>query len=159
MRRCALLAAGIAALLLLGGIAYASIPGPDGTIHGCYKNNTGALITIDSAASCPSGYTALNWSQTGPPGPQGTPGISGYQYVFRHYAGPFTSGDLILTVACPAGKSVIWSGGVSDPPKAMTRLDLALDGNGKAIISYVGFDNGAGDIATADATAICAIVN
>lgn len=66
--------------LLIGGIAYASIPGGDGVIHGCYKNSNpaqGALITIDSAASCPSGYTALNWNQAGPTGPQGPTGPTG----------------------------------------------------------------------------------
>src|SRR6266542_2753505 len=50
-------------LALAGGAAYASIPAPDGSVHGCYKNSNpakGALITIDSSESCPSGYTALN---------------------------------------------------------------------------------------------------
>jgi hypothetical protein len=49
------------------GIAYASIPASDGTINGCYKNANGDLIVIDSAASCPSGYTALDWL-SGPAG-------------------------------------------------------------------------------------------
>jgi hypothetical protein len=77
----------VTALLLVGvgaGIAYASIPGPDGVIHGCYKNSTpaqGALIAVDSAASCPSGYTALNWNQTGPQGPAGPPGLSNFMHA------------------------------------------------------------------------------
>lgn len=55
--------------LLVAGIAYASIPGPTGVINGCYKNTDGSLKVIDSTATCPNGYTALNWNQTGPQGP------------------------------------------------------------------------------------------
>jgi hypothetical protein len=110
-----------AALLLVIGaaIAYASIPGPDGVIHGCYKTSNpaqGALIAIDSAASCPSGYTALNWNQTGPQGPagpQGAPGISGYETVQAN--GTYPSGyvqDMInIEVTCPTGKHVLGGGG------------------------------------------------
>jgi hypothetical protein len=79
-------------------IAYASIPGPDGVIHGCYKTSgpaQGALITVDSAATCPSGYTALNWNQTGltgPTGPAGPTGPSGLGTirVIRVDFGPIT---------------------------------------------------------------------
>jgi hypothetical protein len=71
----------IAAALVMGGIAYASIPGPDGVIHGCYLTN-GNLRVIDSAASCKSNETPLTWSQhgpTGPQGPAGPPGATGPQ--------------------------------------------------------------------------------
>jgi hypothetical protein len=110
----------LAAVLLMGvgaAVAWASIPGPDGVIHGCYKNSNpaqGALIAIDSAASCPSGYTALNWNQTGPQGPAG-PGASITQVV-KHYDQntPGLSpgyGHLIETVSCPTGTHVL-NGGV-----------------------------------------------
>jgi len=69
-----------AAGLLIGGIAYASIPGGDGVIHGCYQTSNpakGTLIAIDSAASCPNGYKGLNWNQTGPRGEQGPQGPRG----------------------------------------------------------------------------------
>jgi hypothetical protein len=64
-RRFAVLAA-VALLLGIAGVAYASIPGPDGVIHGCYKTSNpakGSLIVIDSEASCPSGFAPLNWQQ------------------------------------------------------------------------------------------------
>lgn len=64
----AAVAAAAVLAVLAGGVAYASIPGSDGVIHGCYKTNNpgqGALIAIDSVASCPSGYSALNWRQGG----------------------------------------------------------------------------------------------
>lgn len=72
----------LAAALVGGaaGIAFASIPAPDGTIDGCYKTSApgqGALAVIDSAATCPSGTTALNWNQTGPQGPAGPAGPQG----------------------------------------------------------------------------------
>jgi hypothetical protein len=100
------------ALGLIGGaVAYASIPGPDGVIHGCYKTSNpaqGALLAIDSAASCPSGYTALNWNQTGPAGPQGpagTNGVSGYEVVSQNVSLPYNGGAVrTFHVDCPAGK-------------------------------------------------------
>jgi hypothetical protein len=52
------------AALVGGGIAWASVPAPDGSINGCYKTSgpaQGAVIVIDSTASCPSGYAPLNW--------------------------------------------------------------------------------------------------
>lgn len=59
-------AVAVVVLLLAGfGIAQASIPAPDGTINGCYKNSTGDLKVVDSTASCPGGYTALNWPSAG----------------------------------------------------------------------------------------------
>lgn len=57
---------GAAILLVLGGVASASIPSADGTIHGCYKTSNpakGAVIVIDTEAGgvCPSGYAVLDW--------------------------------------------------------------------------------------------------
>jgi len=52
--------------LAIGTFAWASIPGTNGSINGCYKNsnpNKGELIVIDSLESCPNGYTSLNWQQ------------------------------------------------------------------------------------------------
>jgi hypothetical protein len=77
-RRRAGLIAGAAALLLAGGgYAAASIPAEGGIINGCYKNKDGSLRIIDSAASCPSGYTPINWNQTGPKGDTGPAGEDG----------------------------------------------------------------------------------
>jgi hypothetical protein len=100
-----------AAVLLLaaGGVAYASIPAPDGVIHGCYKTSgpaQGAVIVIDSAASCPSGYAALNWSQTGPQGPAGTV-PSGSVYDAVRWVGSFQTSTPPYTVSCPSDRVVI----------------------------------------------------
>jgi hypothetical protein len=121
-------------LLLVGGIAYASIPAPDGVIHGCYKTSTpaqGALIAIDSAASCPSGYTALNWNQTGPQGPagvNGTNGVSGYEVVAGSVVivGPNNNGHASGTISCPSGKVALGSGWSTD----VTNSQPTDDGTG-----------------------------
>jgi hypothetical protein len=72
-------AAVTATAVAVGGIAYAAIPGSDGTISGCYSTSSGALRVIDTATttSCNSGENPINWNQrgrTGPTGPVGPPG-------------------------------------------------------------------------------------
>ncbi len=84
MKRSAIIAISAAsglALLAGGTAAGAAIAGPvggDGTIHGCYDVG-GNVKVIDASATCPKGYTALNWSQTGPKGPAGATGPAGPQ--------------------------------------------------------------------------------
>jgi hypothetical protein len=76
--RIGLLAA--AMLALAAGVAFATIPGNGGVIHGCYKSANGDLRVIDSSvATCKSSETALDWSQTGAPGPAGPQGPAGAQ--------------------------------------------------------------------------------
>jgi hypothetical protein len=77
-RRRAVLVAVAAILVLAGGIAYAAIPGANGTITGCYKAN-GSLRVIDAEAgqTCTSSEQQLTWNQTGPQGPEGPQGPTG----------------------------------------------------------------------------------
>lgn len=100
----------IAVLISFGGVAYASIPGPDGVIHGCRKTTDGSARIIDSAASCPSGFTAINWNQTGPQGPVGATGATGAAgpsgpiMVIRVDSGPITVAPgqyNQITTSCP----------------------------------------------------------
>jgi hypothetical protein len=74
---------GIGALALAGGIAYASIPDSNGTIHACLQQTQGQVRIIDPAQQqCRSNEVAISWSQTGPqgpPGPQGPKGDTGPQ--------------------------------------------------------------------------------
>lgn len=68
------------AVLVAGGIAYATIPDSGGAIHGCYEKGWGTLRVIDTGKSqtCSSKFeTPLSWSQTGPQGIQGQQGIQG----------------------------------------------------------------------------------
>lgn len=76
-RRGLLLAATVIGVLVLAtGIAYATIPGDHGVIHGCYAND-GQLRVIDPTSAnkneseCRSSETAIEWSQQGPKGDPG----------------------------------------------------------------------------------------
>lgn len=77
VRRISIGAALTVGLMGVGGIAYASIPGPSGTINGCYTQATGALRVVDSGASCRSNETAITWNQAGPQGAAGPAGATG----------------------------------------------------------------------------------
>lgn len=81
--------AGAATTALVGGFAWAAIPGPGGVIQGCYGKG-GTLIVVD-ALPCPKGSTSLPWNQQGPKGDPGEKGLKGDQGL------PGTPG----TVACP----------------------------------------------------------
>src|SRR5689334_10119811 len=106
MRRLAAVLLGIITLVVIGGVAVASIPDSSGVIHGCRKTNGGALSVIDSATqTCPSGTVPLNWSQTGPPG------LSGLTTISHDATVPADSTQVILAV-CPTGK-VATGGGIS----------------------------------------------
>jgi len=64
--------------MLIGGIAYASIPEKTGAIHGCYSIHTHVLRVIDPASSrCGNSEVALTWNQKGVPGPRGPRGRRG----------------------------------------------------------------------------------
>jgi hypothetical protein len=73
-------AVAIVAVVAGAGIAYASIPGSDGVINGCYKPSTGALRVVDSATpACSKGEQSIRWNQTGPQGLTGATGPTGPQ--------------------------------------------------------------------------------
>jgi len=80
MRPSPALVVAIAALVVaLGGVAYATIPGSDGVIHGCYLKAVGSLRVIDPSTGqhCTAVETPIQWNQTGPQGPQGATGPTG----------------------------------------------------------------------------------
>src|SRR6266542_5276927 len=74
---------GVGALALAGGLAYASIPDSDGTIHACLLKSLEQVRIIDpSEQQCRPNETPISWSQTGPQGatgPQGPTGATGLQ--------------------------------------------------------------------------------
>jgi Collagen triple helix repeat (20 copies) len=83
MRRSHLLAAAagaLAATALAGGVAWATIPGSNGTIQGCYLKVAGILRVIDPAKGQSCSSTAevpISWNQQGQSGPPGAPGATG----------------------------------------------------------------------------------
>jgi hypothetical protein len=73
-------AAAVATIVMVGGagIAYATIPGSNGVIHGCYDTRSGELRVVDSAeSSCRRGERSIRWNETGPRGPAGAAGVAG----------------------------------------------------------------------------------
>src|SRR6266496_1318798 len=78
-----LISMGVAIALVVGGIAYASIPDSSGVIHGCLKDGKLRIIDTDQGQSCVASEQALNWNQTGPQGPAGV-GAS-LVNVVKHY--------------------------------------------------------------------------
>jgi hypothetical protein len=57
----------VALAAAVGGVAYATIPDPAGTIHGCYARSGGSLRVIDdSVTNCKSTETSLDWNVQGP---------------------------------------------------------------------------------------------
>src|SRR5579859_618575 len=102
---------------VVGGVAQAAgvmhIPGVDGIIHACYNEDNGRLRVIDPLARrCTEDEQVLQWNQTGPQGPAGAPGISGYQQVIEtiNNFNLAASTESVHVVKCPAGKTVL-SGG------------------------------------------------
>lgn len=148
--------AGIAvALLVVGGVAVASIPDASGVINGCRKNSDGSLRVIDTATTttCPTGWTRLNWSQTGPPG------ISGLVTVQATGTIPPQSSATVAAF-CPPGKSVLGGGVISSFNDAVmmgSAPNVTGGGNGNGWTGLVRNVNPTGPI-TADAWAICATV-
>jgi hypothetical protein len=53
----------VALVLAAGGFAVAAIPAADGTIHGCYKKDGGALRVVKGAGGCRAGERALSWNR------------------------------------------------------------------------------------------------
>jgi hypothetical protein len=104
-----MVAALAAPMIMLGGLAVASIPSADGVINACRKNSTGDLRVIDSGASCPSGFTPLNWNQTGPQGPAGADGVSGLE-TRRATATVDANSIKSAAVVCSEGKKALGGG-------------------------------------------------
>lgn len=157
MRKLAVLGAALLLLFVGAGIAWASIPGPDGVIHGCRKNTDGSLRAIDSAATCPSGWTELNWSQTGPQGPAG--GVSGYEVVTadRIWPGGGGSASGTLEAACPTGKKVLgggWRSQQLDSPNLLIHWSYPDVSNNWWSVRYTVTDAGAAFTLTS--YAVCA---
>jgi hypothetical protein len=116
----------VGALLVAGGIAYATIPDASGVIHGCYKINQGTLRIIDTgtAQTCSSSETPLNWSQTGPQGPTGPSdvySVDGYDAGFKNLA-PANAWVDLATTSLPAG-----SYSVQAEAEANSTLSISTD--------------------------------
>jgi hypothetical protein len=81
MRKALTILAATTVVVVVTGVAMASIPDANGVIHGCYDTKHGNLRVIDTEAdqTCDPNETLLSWNQTGPQGPAGPPGPQGPQ--------------------------------------------------------------------------------
>lgn len=109
-----------AVLVVMGGSAYAGIPG-DNTINGCYNKGGGALRVIDATVTqCKSNETPISWNEfglqgsvgpTGPQGPQGATGAAGVSDAYvaksRGASGVLDGHVDIVALNVPAGDYVI----------------------------------------------------
>jgi hypothetical protein len=85
------------AALTGAAIAFATIPGTDGMIHGCYSNSNGDLRVIDNTAeTCHPNETAIAWSQSG---------IVGYEVITETQTAPPAVGT-VARARCTSGKKV-----------------------------------------------------
>ena len=71
----------IAATLVAGGVAWATIPAANGVINACYRvsedDQKGQVRLVHDAGSCRNNEAPVSWSHTGPQGLQGPQGIQG----------------------------------------------------------------------------------
>jgi hypothetical protein len=130
-RQASLLAAvsGCAATLLVGGIAWAAIPGDGGVINACYKSQNGQLRLIDPATEhCLPSETSISWSQTGPQGLQGAtgpPGAKGDPGPPGPAGAPATT--LFAAVSADCSQIVVGSGTISVDKPFPARCDVRFN--------------------------------
>jgi hypothetical protein len=111
----------------LAGTAVASIPGPDGTIKGCYKKSNGSLRVIDSAKRCNGGEKALTWNKQGPSGL--TEALSGHRDTAVTVQGSYAD---IAWIDVPAGSYVVTATAAleNQRPDAGAYINCFLHGGG-----------------------------
>jgi len=72
-------AGALAATVIAGGVAWATIPASNGVINGCYQKIDGVLRIVDAADACRASELPTSWNQTGQQGVQGPTGPKGDQ--------------------------------------------------------------------------------
>jgi hypothetical protein len=155
------LAAAVAAALVGGGIAYATIPDSTGVIHGCYQKSGGSLSVIDAGVTtCAKSQTELDWNVQGPTGPQGPQGPQGAQGPVgpqglqgpqgaQGPAGPSgtshgyaatggivnygTSPVKVASLSLPAGTYLVWATGTVFDSNVTTGHDCVLSSGGTTL--------------------------
>jgi hypothetical protein len=70
-------AGALAAVLVAGGVALATVPSPAGVINGCMKDANGQLRVVDAGEHCLPAETAIAWNVRGEQGEKGEKGDKG----------------------------------------------------------------------------------
>ena len=116
----AMVVALLAFSVAVGGVAYATIPGPDGVIKGCYTPTGGApyqLNIVDQDADCRSPSVLLPFNQRGPEGKTGPSGAPGPSAAYTtapvvpngHVIPLGSKKKTIAKLSVPAGKYVAFA--------------------------------------------------
>ena len=95
-----------AAAALVGGTAVVGAQSV-GEVRACVDPK-GSIVIVGTGVPCAKGDQALTWNIQGPAGPQGGPGVSGYEVVAVQQMN--TSNTLTVQASCPAGKRVLGGG-------------------------------------------------
>ena len=142
------------ALVVVGGVAYATIPDSNSVIHSCYATKDGSLRVIDAGAgqSCNPKESPLDWNSQGPKGDQGSAGISGLEQATKSASIP--PGGWLVNVDCPTGKLAI-SGGWSAVTFDALDVEESIPYKDDSGWSF-GFFNTSSSTITVTAYAMCA---
>jgi hypothetical protein len=126
-------------VVVAAGIAYAAIPGGDGTISGCYKMSDGTLRVIDAEAgqTCKSSEKPITWSQTGPPGPPGE-SVTWRQVFSNTTIQPGVTGT---GVVCPAGFLAVGGGWNFNAPGVHIQVWKSIQSTSSVNVWEFGFRN------------------
>jgi hypothetical protein len=144
---------GAAATLIVGSVAWATIPDADGVIHACLKNGVPRIVDVDAGESCKASERPLDWNQAGQPGTSG--GVSGYQLLTGDAVtlGPGASGE--ASVTCPEGTRALGGGYIADPT---VRLTSVIPAGGGTVWSAAGVNLSDMQSAVIRARVVCANV-
>jgi hypothetical protein len=136
-RHVAALLAGVGALFLAAGLAYATIPDSGGVIHGCFAKSGGTLRVIDaSVTGCKQTETSLDWNVQGQKGDPGEPATDLWAVVDSPQIGP---------VSLVRGSGVVAVGeGTADNGAVDVHFDRDISGCAFAatVGDHDGFANG-----------------
>ena len=141
---------GAAATLVVGSIAWASIPDSEGAIHACVKNGVPRIVDTDAGEACKPAEQPLTWNQAGQPG-----ALSGYQLRTGDAVtlDPGTSGE--ASVSCPDGTRALGGGYIGDPDVQVTNV---IPAGGGTVWSAAGINRSATQTAFLRARVVCANV-
>lgn len=103
--------------LLVGGtLGRASAAGDPAVINACAGKN-GSLRLVANPQDCRDAESPVQWNASGPAGPQGAPGVSGYEIATVVHLVPPGLNELMVT--CP-GEKVVTGGGEENTTGART---------------------------------------
>ncbi len=104
-----------ALLAVVGGVAWAAIPGPGGVIQGCYDG--GGNLKVVEQLPCPKGSKPIAWNQTGPPAAPASTYIKTTFFEDQLGGNNFVPGQRVsATLACDDMNDQITGAGVRGIP-------------------------------------------